>query len=1066
MSQQVRRGKFLGSLRGRPAGRTRPAAKPICEALEARRLLTPQTWQSTGSSLLWSTSSNWSQGPIASGDTLQFSTDTAFPIANNDTSPANQYNIQLDQGGYSLGGPNGFQLDGATAILADNPSGSNFISNSLTLSGSSTIDVTNTLANLTLTGTLKSSAGQTLTVAGSGFVNLGTAADASQLDGGLDDQGFLNIGATAGPPQVTLDGGTLVGAAGGMMGDLAASPLGGTFTPGGSGGTFLASSVKLNAASTYFVNLAGAGAGQYGQLSASGTVNLNGAKLQLNLSYAPASTDSYVLIQNTSNAPVQGTFAGMPQGSTVTIGGTQFVINYYGGPSGNEVILSVNGPPVANPDFYTLPENDQNFQVFAPGILGNDTSPAGHPLHPVLGTLPTHGTLTLNDDGSFSYVPATGFNGLDSFTYEASDGLQDSAPTTVSLLVNAVNGAPTVASPTYSVVENNPITVATPGVLAGAVSPQGLPLTAHLLATPSHGTVAWSGLDDGSFTYTPANGFAGTDSFTCYATDSNGLTSAAGTVSLNVQDVASKVVSGAYNVNENGSLSISAPGVLTGNTNVTGNPLSALLINGAANGTVALNPDGSFVYTPNANYSGTDSFTFQATDGTLNSNSATVVLTVKPANLPPITAPDAFSVLENTTLAPSSLVVNAPGLLLTDQNPSGSTLSLFVVNGPLHGTFSVGPKADGSFTYVPATNFSGSDSFSYYLQSNGLNSNVSTVSITITQVPVAPIARDVAYTTNENATFNLASPGVLGDDTDPNGGLLSAVLATSPANGALTLNADGSFIYIPNTNYFGMDSFTYQASNGVLLSPAATVTMTVKQVAIAPKAADQSYSVQENGTLAVTPPGLLLNSQNPNNGAISVFVVSPPQHGTFTVAPNNNGSFTYQPSSNYSGSDSFTYYLQANGLNSNVATATVMIVQVPLAPIAHDDTYSTNENATLSVAKPGVLGNDIDPNGLPLSAILQTGPTHGTLQLSSDGSFVYMPLTNDSGLDSFTYLAYDGKLESNVATVSLTVVPVVVPPTSGNSSYSMQADDQLVVPAPESSATPATRRACRSRPSW
>ncbi len=283
----------------------------------------------------------------------------------------------------------------------------------------------------------------------------------------------------------------------------------------------------------------------------------------------------------------------------------------------------------------------------------------------------------------------------------------------------------------------------------------------------------------------------------------------------------------------------------------------------------------------------------------------------------------------------------------------------------------------------------------------------------------------------------------------PTAPLLTAVLASSPADGSLTLNADGSFTYTPDTNFFGTDTFTYEASNGTKLSTAATVTLTVAQSAIAPTAAAHGYAVAENQTLTVLAPGLLVGSTNPNGGAISVFVVSGPLHGTFGAGtPKNDGSFTYTPDANFSGTDSFTYYLQADGLNSNIATATITVSQVAMAPTARNDAYSTSEDATLNIGAPGVLSNDTDPNGLTLTAILQSAPSHGTLQLSNDGSFSYMPVAGYSGADSFTYVAYDGKLQSNVATVSLTIAPVIFPLTTTNSSFTMQEDDQLVVPAP------------------
>lgn len=132
---------------------------------------------------------------------------------------------------------------------------------------------------------------------------------------------------------------------------------------------------------------------------------------------------------------------------------------------------------------------------------------------------------------------------------------------------------------------------------------------------------------------------------------------------------------------------------------------------------------------------------------------------------------------------------------------------------------------------------------------------------------------------------------------------------------------------------------------------------------------------------------------------------------------------------------------------------TLDVLAVPLPPIANPDTYTTNENTALSVAAPGVLANDIDPNGFPLAAVLQSSPSHGTLNLSADGSFVYTPQAFYKGPDSFTYLDFDGKLDGNITTVSLTVVPVNQPPTVTSATYSTPEDDTLVVPAPGILAT-------------
>src|SRR5207302_1492981 len=160
-------------------------------------------------------------------------------------------------------------------------------------------------------------------------------------------------------------------------------------------------------------------------------------------------------------------------------------------------------------------------------------------------------------------------------------------------------------------------------------------------------------------------------------------------------------------------------------------------------------------------------------------------------------------------------------------------------------------------------------------------------------------------------------------------------------------------------------------------------------------------TTNEDTPLNVAAKGVLANDTDVDGDVLSAVLVSGPSHGALTL--NANGSFVYTPAANYNGSDSFTYKANDGTADSNVATVTLTINPVNDAPLPGPDTFSTNEDTTLTVAAPGVLGNDTDVDGDTLSAILVTGPAHGTFALSADGSFVYMPTANYNGADSFTY---------------------------------------------------------------
>ncbi|MCC6511556.1 MAG: tandem-95 repeat protein, partial [Pirellulaceae bacterium] len=193
-------------------------------------------------------------------------------------------------------------------------------------------------------------------------------------------------------------------------------------------------------------------------------------------------------------------------------------------------VTAVNDAPVAVGNCYTTNE-DTILSVAAPGILGNDSDVDGTPLQAIRVTSPAHGTLSLSANGSFVYTPTENFNGVDTFTYRASDGLLSSAIETVTISVAAVNDAPIAVADSYSTDQNVSLNIPARGVLANDTDADGDTLIATVVTAPLHGTLTLAA--DGSFQYTPTAGYNGLDSFTYQASDSL-ASSAPTTVSLNI----------------------------------------------------------------------------------------------------------------------------------------------------------------------------------------------------------------------------------------------------------------------------------------------------------------------------------------------------------------------------------------------------------------------------------------------------------------------------------------------------------------------------------------------------
>jgi hypothetical protein len=290
------------------------------------------------------------------------------------------------------------------------------------------------------------------------------------------------------------------------------------------------------------------------------------------------------------------------------------------------VIIVSDKEPVAHDDAYSVDE-DNNLDVFPAGVLANDTDPNGDPLVATLVRSVSSGMLIFRNDGSFDYSSIQDFNGTDTFTYIATDGKYNSNMATVTITVNPVNDPPVANNDAYNVDKNDTLDVLIPGVLSNDTDVDGDPLTAILINPVSSGSLAFN--SDGSFSYTPNLGFEGHDTFTYEASDGTDNSNTA-TVTISVANHPPVANNDAYSVDKNDTLDVLIPGVLSNDTDVDGDPLTAVLINSVSSGSLAFNSDGSFTYTPNLGFEGTITFTYEASDGKGNSNTATVTISVNP----------------------------------------------------------------------------------------------------------------------------------------------------------------------------------------------------------------------------------------------------------------------------------------------------------------------------------------------------------------------------------------------------------------------------------------------------
>jgi VCBS repeat-containing protein len=328
------------------------------------------------------------------------------------------------------------------------------------------------------------------------------------------------------------------------------------------------------------------------------------------------------------------------------------------------------------------------------------------------------------------------------------------------------------------------------------------------------------------------------------------------------------------------------------------------------------------------------------------------LVTITAVNDPPAAGGDSFSTDEDTPLSQA-----APGVLANDGDPdSASTLAAVLVGQPVHGSVTL--NADGSFTYAPAANYNGPDSFSYkaivtYGDSGPVvETDVATVTLTVSPVNDPPVAIDDSYTTAEDTPLSLA---VLANDTDIDSSTLTAAVVAGPSHGTLSLNTDGSFGYTPAANFNGADSFTYKVSDGALDSAPATVRITVTAVNDAPVAGDDGYTTAEDTPLSQAAPGVLANDADVDSPLKAVLVAGP-SHGTLSL--NADGSFTYAPAADFFGADAFTYRASDGSLDSATATVRIMVTSVNDAPTISDITDRSINASSSTGAVSFTVGDD------------------------------------------------------------------------------------------------------------
>jgi len=639
------------------------------------------------------------------------------------------------------------------------------------------------------------------------------------------------------------------------------------------------------------------------------------------------------------------------------------------------VVTGVNDALEVLNDTYSTNEDT----AFSGDLSDNDTDPDGDVLTYTLVSSPANGTFNLNSNGTFTYTPTANYNGSFSLTYQACDFPGSCETAIVTITVNAVNDSPIAVNDTFNTIEDQ--------VVAGTVATNdsdidGGNLSYSVVTNVSSGTLLLS--SNGSFTYTPALNYFGTQTATYQVCDDGGLCVNA-TLNIIVQSVNDLPVASneSFTMNEDGVLNNN---VSTNDSDVETSTLTYTASTLPSNGTLVLNSNGTFTYAPTANYFGTVTFGYTACDASNACANGIATIVISNVNDAPVAGNDAINVLEDGVLSGS--------VSGNDTDIDMNTLTYTIVSGASNGVFTL--SISGAFVYTPNTNYNGGDEVTYQVCDGQGGCDQATVLIAIVPTNDSPIALNDNYGT----LFNVAiTNSVAVNDSDPDGDNLTYSVLSDVSNGSLAFGSNGAFIYTPSDLYVGSDSFTYMACDPNGICDNAVVTINVVSNNIAPVAVDDSYSTLEEGAFTAN---LGDNDSDENELGWQFSVLTQPAHGTLVI--NVNGSFTYTPVLDYWGSDIFTYQVCDVFGVCDQGQVTFNVVFVNDAPIAVDEYENVMEDGVL---QSNVFENEMEPDLEMLIYTIISGPMHGTIEFFNDGYYTYTPDENFFGNDEVIYLACD-----------------------------------------------------------
>ncbi|WP_102386650.1 tandem-95 repeat protein [Vibrio cyclitrophicus] len=691
-----------------------------------------------------------------------------------------------------------------------------------------------------------------------------------------------------------------------------------------------------------------------------------------------------------------------------------------------------NDPPVAGSTSYTVNE-DNSITISDAQLLATSSDIEGDVSIDSVTYSGSDGVLEINGNGTYTFSPNENFSGEIALDVVVTDEEGATDATTAGITVLEVNDPPVAGPTSYTIDEDSVLTFNESQVLLNASDVEGDVELVGISYDGPDGIFSVNG--DGTCSYAPNENFNGQVQLGVTIRDEDGA-EVDTVINVDVLPINDAPVSGdlAYNVNEDGSITLSQEQLLSQASDVEGQDLTASDLTVDGNATVTANDDGSFTIVPEANFNGDIDIQFNITDGT-DTVQATADLTVNPVNDLPVPQDQQFSIEEDGTLqfTDADLLTGA-----TDIDGDDLTVEGISYTG---GDGVLTDHGDGTYTFAPNENFNGDVNFSFDV-SDGTETVSANIDVTVTPENDPPVAGSTSYMVNEDNAITISDEQLLANSSDVEGAVSVDSVTYSGTDGVFQDNGDGSYTFLPNENFSGDISLDLIVADEDGSIDETTAGITVLEVNDPPVAGPTSYTIDEDSVLTFSESQILVNASDVEGDVELVGINYDGSDGIFTV--NGDGTCSFAPNENFNGQVQLGVTIQDEDGATVETQINVDVLPINDAPVSGDLAYTINEDSSITLSQEQLLARAGDIDSENLEAINLSNDENATIQQNDDGSYTITPDADYNGDLDLNFDIIDNDGGSVQVGLDITVNPLNDLPQAQDQQFSIEEDGTLL----------------------